>query len=203
MRRGRLFVVSGPSGAGKGTLVKELMARYPRLELSVSATTRPHRPGEVDGREYFFLSDSEFDAHLAQDDFLEWAEVYGHRYGTFAGQVRTRLEQGADVILEIDVQGARQIKERMKEAVSIFIYTPTVSDLERRLRSRSTESDEQIAGRLEKANWELEQSWDLFDHHVLNDRLDQAVDDLSAVYESAICYNSRCVERGFLKEEDP
>jgi guanylate kinase len=185
MRRGRLFVISGPSGAGKGTLVKGLMARYPQLELSISATTRPHRPGEMEGREYFFLSDEEFDAHLAKDDFLEWAEVYGHRYGTFMEQVRAGLDAGKDIILEIDVQGARQIKEKIEEAVTVFIYTPTISDLERRLRERSTESDEQINRRLEKASWELEQRRDLFDYHVLNDRLDQAIDDLAAVYESA------------------
>jgi guanylate kinase len=184
MRRGRLFVVSGPSGAGKGTLVKGLMSRYPRLELSISATTRPPRTGEVDGRDYYFLTEEEFDRHLAQDDFLEWAEVYGHRYGTFSDQVRSRLEQGSDVILEIDVQGARQIKKKMAEAVAVFIYTPTVSDLEKRLRERSTESDEQIARRLRKAEWELEQRQDLFDYQVLNDRLEQAIDDLSAVYEA-------------------
>lgn len=185
MRRGRLFVVSGPSGAGKGTLVKELMARHPLLELSVSATTRPPRPGEVDGCDYHFLSEKEFDEHLGRGDFLEWAEVFGHRYGTFTGQVRSRLEQGYDVILEIDVQGARQIKEKMAEAVTVFIHTPALSDLEKRLRERRTESDEEIARRLEKAAWELEQRRDLFDHQVLNDRLERAVEDLDAVYETA------------------
>ena len=185
MRKGRLFVVSGPSGAGKGTLVKELMARYPRLELSVSATTRPPMSGEADGREYFFLTEEEFDRHLAADAFLEWAEVYGHRYGTFIEQVRSALEEGRDIILEIDVQGARQIKERMPEAVMVFIHTSSLAELERRLRGRRTESEDQLDRRLKKAGWEMEQGWDHFDYHILNESLAAAVGDLSAVYEEA------------------
>ncbi len=185
MRKGRLFVISGPSGAGKGTLVRELMARYSCLELSVSATTRPPRPGEVDGREYFFLSEEEFDHHLADDAFLEWAEVYGNRYGTFIQQVRAGLEEGRDIILEIDVQGARQIKEKMPEAVMVFIHTASLQELERRLRDRSTESEDQLDRRLKKAGWEMEQGWGHFDYHVLNQDLATAVEDLSAVYEEA------------------
>ncbi len=183
MRKGCLIVISGPSGAGKGTLVKELLARSPRLKLSISATTRPPRAGEVDGREYFFLSEEEFDAYLARDAFLEWAKVYGHRYGTFVDQVRAGLEAGDDIVLELDVQGARSIKEKMPQAEMVFIYTSSLEDLEKRLRERRTESEAQLRRRLKKAAWETEQGWDLFGHHILNDDLDKAIADLHAVYE--------------------
>jgi len=182
--KGRLFVVSGPSGVGKGTLVRELLSRYPRLELSVSATTRPPREGEVNGRDYHFLREEDFEQRVQSGDFLEWAEVYGHRYGTLAAPVRRALEEGRDVVLEIDVQGARQVIRNMPEAVSIFVRPASLKQLEERLRKRGTESEEQLRRRLEKAVWEMEEGAKLFRHQVLNDRLDEAVRDICAIYES-------------------
>lgn len=183
-RKGRLFVVSGPSGVGKGTLVRELLSRYPRLELSISATTRPPRVGEVDGRDYHFLREDDFEQKVRNGDLLEWAEVFGHRYGTLAAPVRQALEEGQDVVLEIDVQGARQVMRSMPEAVSIFVRPASLGQLEERLRKRGTESEEQLRSRLEKAAWEMEEGAKLFRHQVLNDRLEEAVRDICSIYES-------------------
>ncbi len=177
-------MVSGPSGAGKGTLVRELLSRYPQARLSISATTRGPRPGEKDGEDYFFIGEEEFQRHLVEDDFLEWAEVYGHRYGTFKEQVLKELEQGNDVILEIDVQGALQIAEKLPGAVMIFVYHPSLEELERRLRGRRTEDEETISRRLKKAQWEIEQGRNYFRHHIVNEDLNKAVAQLCSIYES-------------------
>lgn len=182
-RKGRLFVVSGPSGVGKGTLVRELLSRYPRLELSISATTRPPREGEVDGVDYHFLEDEDFRERMARGDFMEWAEVYGHRYGTLTEPVRHALEEGRDVVLEIDVQGARQVMQAMPDAVSIFVRPASLQQLEERLRGRGSESEEQLRVRLEKAAWEMEEGR-LFRHQVLNDRLEDAIREICGIYES-------------------
>jgi guanylate kinase len=183
MQKGRLFVVSGPSGAGKGTLVKELMRRYPHLRLSISATTRKPRPGEQEGREYFFLSEEEFQRCVAEGAFLEWAEVYGNRYGTFAEQVERELRAGYDLVLEIDVQGALQVKGKMPEAVTVFIQPPSLSELEERLRGRRTDKEEEIKKRLQKAEWEMEKGRHSFDYRIVNDRLEDAADRLAEIYE--------------------
>lgn len=180
---GSLIIISGPSGAGKGTLVDRLVARVPNVWVSVSATTRPPRPHEVDGEDYFFLTREEFDARIEAGDFLEWAEVHGNRYGTLAPTVRSHLEQGMDVILEIDPQGAMQVKELMPDAVLVFIVAPSMAELERRIRARGAETDEQVKTRLATAVREL-QLVETYDHVVENDDVARATDELVAIIES-------------------
>ena len=145
---GRLFVVSGPSGVGKGTLIARARTQVPRTELATSATTRPQRPGEVDGREYHFLTPEAFQQLVDEGAFLEHVEFAGHRYGTLRGEVERRLEDGSNVILEIDVPGARAIERQLPDSVLVFIAPPDVADLERRLVGRGTDSPEGIAGAL-------------------------------------------------------
>jgi guanylate kinase len=184
--RGNLVVIAGPSGVGKGKLVKELLARDPdRLVLSISATTRPPRPDEVDGLDYFFVDEAGFDRLIADGDLLEWAEVFGgHRYGTPRGFVEWRRNEGADVILEIDVQGAAQVRDQVPDAILILLEPPSLDELERRLRGRGTETGRHIAERLAKAQRELEQApW--FHHRVVNDEVTRAADDVAAIIEAA------------------
>ncbi len=185
-RRGLLFVIAGPSGVGKGTLVRSVRARVPdRFVLSVSATTRPPRAGEADGVDYLFVDDAGFDRMVDEGEMLEWAEVFhGHRYGTPAGPVELHREAGRDVVLEIDVEGARWVRERVPDAVMILLEPPSRGELERRLRSRGTDSDEGIAERLAKADWELAQR-DLFDHRVVNDDLEGASVQVAAIIEAS------------------
>jgi guanylate kinase len=150
--------------------------------LSVSCTTRPPRPGEVDGRDYRFVSRREFEELVEGGAFLEWAEVFGHRYGTLMGPVAEALEQGRDVILEIDVQGAARVRERMPDAVLIFLAPPTLEALVERIRRRHTESEVEMARRLAAARWELDQtSW--FDHVVINDEIDRAAAEVAAIID--------------------
>ena len=177
-------MISGPSGVGKGSVVKLLLERDPSLYYSVSAKTRARRPGEVDGRDYQFITEPEFDALVGEDAFLEWAEMFGHRSGTLRRPVEEARRSGRDVLLEIDVQGARQIQERVPEAVLIFITPPSREELERRLRARGTEDPEELRERLDVAfEKELpEQSW--FDHVVVNDDLSRAAEDVLAIIES-------------------
>ena len=180
---GKLFVISGPSGAGKGTLVNRVMGRRDGTWLSVSATTRLPREGEVDGVSYFFLTDDEFDAKIEEGDFLEWANVHGRRYGTLRSVVLEKLEQGIDVILEIDVQGALQVRENHPDAFLIFIKPPSFEELERRLVSRGTETAEQIAGRLEVAKLEMEQE-KCYNTSLVNDELERATEELLEIMDS-------------------
>lgn len=178
---GRLIVVSGPSGSGKSTILRGALARAEvRAVLSVSATTRPPRPGEVDGRDYFFKSRAEFEAARDRGEFLEWAEVHGNLYGTPAGPVAALLATGACVVLEIDVQGASQVLAAMPAALTVFINVPGLDVLETRLRARGTEDEAIVRRRLETARAELD-FVDRYAHQIINDDLDQAVEALVAL----------------------
>ena len=172
-RRGRLIVVSGPSGVGKSTIVDRIVDELP-VRFSVSATTRSPRPGEVPGVDYHFVSPSVFDVMVESGEFLEWAEYNGHRYGTPRRPVLEALEQGTDILLEIEVQGARQVKAAYPEAVAIFIAPPSMESLEQRLRGRGDTSEEAVERRLAIARAELGAA-DEFDQVVVNDDLDAAV----------------------------
>ncbi len=182
MRCGNLFVISGPSGAGKGTLVSRIMQRVSDAWLSISATTRAPREGEVDGVHYLFLGDEEFDQLIAEDGFLEWACVHGRRYGTPARLVRDHMDAGHQVILEIDYQGAFQVRKRLPSAHLIFIEPPSLEELERRLRGRGTEDEALIALRMRNARAELA-SIDHYDVRFVNDNLDACTDELVSYIE--------------------
>ena len=179
-----VFVITGPSGVGKGTLIRTLLERVPELELAVSATTRPPRPGEESGTDYHFLDDVEFDRHVLEGDFLEHAEYSGRRYGTLRSELQRRTAQGASVVLEIDVQGARQVADTMPDAVRIFIAPPSEETLRTRLIGRGTDDMESVERRLEVAKAELAAS-DEFAHVVHNDRLDDAADQLQKIVLNA------------------
>jgi len=179
--RPRLFVVTGPSGAGKGTLIRGLVARREDLELAVSATTRPIRPGEVDGRDYYFLDEEEFVRRVKAGQFLEHVTyVSGQRYGTLQADVERILASGRSCILELETQGARTVEETMPEAVSIFIQAPSFSELERRLRDRATESSGEIEERLELARRQMDEAGN-FDYAVTNDELERAIDHVERI----------------------
>jgi guanylate kinase len=180
-----VFVITGPSGVGKGTLIKELCSRVPDLELSISATTRSPRVGEEDGREYHFLDPDDFAERIAAGDFLEWAEYSGNRYGTLRSEVDARTARGAPVVLEIEVQGARQVRETMPEAVRIFIEPPSPAELRKRLEGRGTDDPEVIEKRLEEARKEL-RAKDEFAHRVTNDDVDRAASELAGIVLSAL-----------------
>ena len=180
MHDGILFIVSAPSGAGKTSLVKALLERTPTLGLAVSATTRPTRPDEQDGVHYHFLTVDAFRAEIAAGDFLEYAEVFGNQYGTREADVRRGLVAGRGLILEIDWQGARQVRERFPTAVGVFILPPSWSELERRLRSRGTDSDAVIARRLAQAHEDCTH-WGEYDYAVVNDHFETALADLTAI----------------------
>jgi guanylate kinase len=173
----KVFVITGPSGVGKGTLIEKLLERIPELELSVSATTREPRPGEKDGRDYHFLSEAEFERRVEAGDFLEHAAYSGHRYGTLREAVEGRLAEGRSVVLEIEVQGARQVRAAMPAAVLIFIAPPDPEALRRRLEGRGTDSPEAIERRLRTAELELEARAE-FPHVVVNDDVQKAASEL-------------------------
>lgn len=183
MRKGNLFVLSGPSGAGKGTLVSRLLDAIPDAWVSVSATTRQPRPGERDGVSYYFMDQSRFDELVSQGGFLEWATVHGNSYGTLKSSVQEHMETGSQVILEIDVQGALQVRKAMPEAHLIFIEPPSIEELERRLRGRGTETEEVICKRMETAKVELDRKME-YDVQVVNDDLNRATDELVAYIAS-------------------
>jgi guanylate kinase len=180
----KVFVITGPSGVGKGTLIRGLLERVPGLELSVSATTRAPRPGERDGVAYHFLTPEEFDARVAAGDFVEHAAYSGNRYGTLRSELERRLAQGERVVLEIEVQGARQVRAAMPDAVAVFIAPPSREALRARLVGRGTDSSEQVDARLKTAEHELEAQPE-FAHVVVNDRLEDATDELVSIVRSA------------------
>jgi len=180
-----VFVITGPSGVGKGTLIRALRERVPELALAVSATTREPRPGEEDGRDYHFLSDEEFERRVQAGEFVEHARYSGRRYGTLRAELERRRRDGRPVLLEIEVQGARQVRESMPEAVQVFIAPPSEEALRTRLIGRGTDSPEQVAARLATARAELE-AQDEFGHVVVNDRLEDAVAKLEALVRGAL-----------------
>ena len=166
-RRGLLYVLSSPSGAGKSTIARMLMETEDGVAMSVSATTRPIRPGERDGVDYHFVSDATFDEMVAQGAFLEWAHVFGHRYGTLKSEVLKVIESGRDVLLDIDWQGTQQLKQVDPDIVRVFILPPSMGELERRLRARGTDSDEVIARRMARAAAEISH-WAEYDYVLIN-----------------------------------
>jgi guanylate kinase len=185
----KVFVITGPSGVGKGTLIEKLLERVPELELSVSATTRPPRPGEEDGREYHFLTEEEFGRRVAAGEFLEHAAYSGNRYGTLRSAVDDRLRAGRSVVLEIEVQGARQVRDAMPEAVLIFIAPPDPQALRERLQGRGTDSEEAIERRLRTAEGELEAQVE-FPHVVVNDDVQRAASELEALVREQLSLES-------------
>ncbi|MED5373606.1 MAG: guanylate kinase [Myxococcota bacterium] len=199
---GALFVVSGASGTGKTTLLREALGRVPDIGFSVSATTRRPRPGERDGVDYHFLDPDRFQALVEQGAFLEWAEVYGNRYGTLRAPVEEALLRGESIILDIDVQGARQVREAMPECVSIFLAPTSITVLEQRLRARGTESEDTVATRMGLVQEQLDACGE-FQYIVVNDVLESAHDCLQAVLISELQRVGRrqSVVRGLVSAE--
>ena len=183
-RRRLMFILSSPSGAGKTTLSRMLLARDAEIKLSVSATTRQPRPGEIDGVHYHFVSPERFQAMIDEDDFYEWAEVFGHRYGTPKGEIRAGLKQGQDFLFDIDWQGTQQLYQKdQQDVVRVFILPPSLDELHRRLKSRATDSAAVIAARMERARAEISH-WDGYDYVIINDDVDICFDKVRAILEA-------------------
>lgn len=199
-RRGTLFVVSAPSGTGKDTVVRELLAKHPELGFSVSATTRKPRPGEQEGVDYFFVSNERFSEMIEKNEFLEYAEYTSASYGTPAGPVDEALDAGRDMILVIEMTGARWVQVKRPDAVLIFLVPPSFEELERRLRGRGTETEEQIEARMRKARTEVAQMGG-YDYIVINDELSDAVADVEAIVRAERLKASKSLEsvKGGLK----
>ncbi len=191
--RGLLIVISAPSGTGKTTLTRMLLKEFPNIEFSISFTTRKPRPGEVNGKDYWFISREEFLKRIEEGDFLEWAEVYGNLYGTSKSQVLKALNEGKDVLLDIDTQGALQVKENFPEAVLIFILPPSLEELERRLRNRGTDPEEVIEKRLKVAREEIKRA-KFYDYIVVNDVLEVAYNKLKSIISAEKCKTKRFLE---------
>jgi guanylate kinase len=177
---GLLLVISGPSGTGKGTICQALISQQNQVRYSVSATTRPPRVGEVDGVHYYFKTQEQFQGMIDRDELIEWAKVYDNYYGTPKGPVMQSLELGQDTMLEIDVQGAFQVKGKYPEGIYVFIAPPSLAELRKRIEGRATDAPEVIAKRMEAANWELEQA-DKYDYVIINDSVQEATAKLAAI----------------------
>ncbi|HVV65266.1 MAG TPA: guanylate kinase [Rhizomicrobium sp.] len=195
-RRGLMLVLSSPSGAGKTTLSRRLLASDPNIALSVSATTRPRRPNEVEGRDYFFVSPEEFERWVAKDAFLEHAVVFDHRYGTPKGPVEDALVSGRDVLFDVDWQGAQQMKEKAREdLVSVFVLPPSHAELERRLKERAQDADEVVARRMAKAASEISH-WPEYDYVIVNRDIERALAQIKAILEAERARRSRLIGVG-------
>lgn len=186
VRQGIVFVLSAPSGAGKRTVLKQVFDSDAALGYSISATTRPRREGEIDGTDYYFLDRETFERKIAEGDFVEWAEVHGNLYGTLQNELERLTGAGKDTVLELDVQGMRNLKSRGQDIVSIFVMAPSFDELERRLRARATDHPEVIALRLRNARDEIEARHE-YDYVIVNAQLDNAVDDLKAIIRAERC----------------
>jgi guanylate kinase len=183
-RRGLMFILSSPSGAGKTTLSRMLLERDSEIRLSVSATTRPPRPGEIDGVHYHFVSADEFQRMIDEDDFYEWAEVFGHRYGTPKGRIRAALKEGQDFMFDIDWQGTQQLYQKdQQDVVRVFILPPSIEELHRRLQNRATDSAEVIAARMERARAEISH-WDGYDYVIVNDDVEVCFEKVRAILDA-------------------
>ena len=193
MRKGKTFIICGPSGVGKGTVVARLMASDPTLYFSVSATTREPRPGEVDGKHYHFLTREQFSEWVKDDQFLEYAEFVGNSYGTPRRFIDKAMEQGRDVILDIEIQGAEQVHQKRPDAVRIFIAPPSWDELERRLIGRGTEDMDKVRSRLQRGKEEFLVAKD-FDYFVINDTVDRAVEEISAIMCAEHCKPDERIE---------
>jgi len=178
--KGNILVLSAPSGAGKTTLAHTLLAREPRFKFSISSTTRPQRPSEIDGQDYFFVSDGQFRAMRSQDAFLEYAQVFGHWYGTSKEHVESLLAAGHSVLLEIDWQGARRLRERNVGALTIFVLPPSTEELERRLRNRGSDTEPTILRRLADASEDMSH-WHEFDYVVINNEVNSTVETILSI----------------------
>ncbi len=194
MEQGDLFVISAPSGTGKTTICRRILQEVPGVEFSVSYTTRPPRRGEVDGRDYHFVDTDIFQSMVEYGEFLEWARVHGNLYGTGRKDVLSRLEAGRDVLLDIDVQGARQVKAKYPRAVMVFILPPSLRELEDRLAGRGTEDRHGLEVRLENAAREMEAARE-YDYAVVNDELARAVQDVEAIIRAARLRTERALSR--------
>jgi guanylate kinase len=193
-RRGTLVVVSAPSGAGKSTLCHEVRGLVPGLYYSVSYTTRAPRAGEVDGVDFHFVPKAGFVAMRNRDEFAEWAEVHGHFYGTPAAALESALGRGLDILLDIDTHGARQLRQRYPEAVSVFIMAPSMADLEARLRERKSDTPNEIQRRLARAREEMA-AWRQYDYLIINRDVKEAVDQLAAIIQAERCRTGRLTLR--------
>jgi guanylate kinase len=184
-RRGLMFILSSPSGAGKTTIAHRLLEEEgAELRLSVSVTTRPMRPGEVDGQDYFFVDQAEFDRLVETDSFFEWAEVFGHSYGTPKAEIREQLKRGEDFLFDIDWQGTQQLYQRAQgDVVRVFLLPPSIEELEHRLRSRGTDSDEVIRSRMERARAEISH-WDAYDYVIINDDIEDCFAKVKMILEA-------------------
>ncbi|RIV89908.1 guanylate kinase [Aurantiacibacter xanthus] len=196
-RRGLMFILSSPSGAGKTTIARKLLAAEQSLAMSVSVTTRPIRPGETEGKDYFFTQRPQFDRMVEAGDFLEWAEVFGNCYGTPRAQISEGLAAGQDYLFDIDWQGAQQLSQAAgPDVVSVFLLPPSIGELEHRLRSRGTDSDEVIRGRMDRARAEISH-WDAYDYVLVNENVDACFEQVRTILHAERLKRER--QRGLIE----